>query len=254
MAPTSANAVNAHPVYKTDTIDLLEVIVASLRFPVTIETVVTTASQHTIVVCDVYHAQAGFSVTINGYDYLIVSVNDETLTLVISSATAPAPTPGDTFEMYRPVFYHGTPIATNTELVQQPDAFAKTPMVWLLETFKDRFYEAPDDARDRDVTARLFFLTQSDHEAWLTGDAYHNAIKPMRRLMEVFKRKLESQPGNYDMTNFKYDAINYAKFGVYVANRGTDKNLFADKLAGVEMSLAPLTIMKAGVCGEGCVS
>lgn len=235
--------------YRADTIDILRSVVEAMRFPVTIKSVVEDSSgTFTLTVCDLYHAQPTFSVEIDGNSYTIVSV-EHPGTLVL---TGTAPITADSFELYRPYFYHGTPIATGEELKQEDNAFDKTPMVWALEQFEDVFHRDPDDPVDRETTIRLFFLTQGDNELWTTADAYANAIKPMRRLQECFSDALAADTARFSYVPAEETVKNYAKFGVYIQDKGSTRRLFADQLAGCEMPLSPLVIMKSGICPTEC--
>ena len=126
-------------------------------------------------------------------------------------------------------------------------------MVWFLENFTDKFFDDAADTREREIRFRLFFLTQANHEKWLVNDSYHNAILPMRRLAENFIDKLRSLPARFDLISEEYELINYAKFGVYITNKGMEKSLFADKLAGCELNIS-LTVYKLDACQDDCIT
>jgi len=132
-------------------------------------------------------------------------------------------------------FFHGTPIAIGAELDKIQDAGNKTPMVWMMENFQERFYDDPLLRLERETTLRLFFLTQANHRQWVTQQAYDHCIAPMRRLMELFVEEIKND-GTYDVTDLNYSVYNYAKFGVYINEKGMPTNKFADNLSGVEMS------------------
>lgn len=231
-------------IYKESSIDIIGAVVASMTFPVQITNVSSVGNVHTLTVCDIYHAQPGFIVTIDGNQYTITDITAPDTMVVTGSA----PIVVASFFLYTPVYFHGTPIETNVELLQEDNANDKTPMVWFLENFTDRFFDDSEDTREREIKFRLFFLTQANHEQWLVDDAYHNAIEPMRRLMENFIEKLRAVPARFGLIDFEYEAINYAKFGVYINNKGMEKSLFADKLAGCELNMS-LTIYKYEGCG-----
>jgi hypothetical protein len=236
-------------IYKQSSIDIIGAVVASMTFPVQITNVVSVGTTHTLTVCDIFHAQAGFSVTIDGNAYLIEDIAAPD-TIIVTGA---APITVASFMLYTPFYFHGTPIETNVELVQEKNASNKTLMIWFLENFTDIFFDDSEDTREREIRFRLFFLTQANHEQWKVDDAYHNAIEPMRRLMENFIEKLRSLPARFDLIDWEYEAINYAKFGVYISNKGMQKSLFADKLAGCELNLS-LKINKLLDCEEDCIT
>ena len=214
-------------------LDILRDAVAAMPVTVEIKDVIDNNTSYTLHVCNPLHAQPGFKTVINGVTYRITEVTPETITVTGSVV----PVVGE-FELYRPFFYHGTPIATNTELQKERNASNKTPMVWLLRPFKERYHNG--GAYERHTTLRLFFLTQADHALWLTDQADDEAIQPMRRLLFHFLNHLATFKDSecqrvFDITNLDYDVTEYAKFGVYL-NNNVDKSLFADQLAGVELS------------------
>jgi hypothetical protein len=131
-------------------------------------------------------------------------------------------------------FFHGTPIATGAELNQIQKAVDKTPMVWMMENFTERFLEDELQRLERETDLRLFFLTQANHNQWMTETAYHKAIRPMRRFMELFVQALKND-SQFDTLELTYSVQNYSKFGVYINEKGMPTNKFADNLSGVEM-------------------
>lgn len=131
-------------------------------------------------------------------------------------------------------FYHGTPIATGTELNQIQRAVDKTPMIWMMENFTERFNEDDLVRVERETDLRLFFLTQANHFQWMTETSYQKTIRPMRRLMEMFVNALK-QDSQFDTLKLTYNVQNYSKFGVYINEKGMPTNKFADNLSGVEM-------------------
>jgi len=157
----------------------------------------------------------------------IVSFKGVTETLVSTDMTS--------YEVPYVYFFHGTPIAVGAELDKINNANNKTPMVWMMENFQERFYDDPLLRLERETTLRLFFLTQANHRQWVTQQAYDHCIAPMRRLMELFVEVIKND-GTFDVTDLTYSVYNYAKFGVYINEKGMPTNKFADNLSGVEMS------------------
>ena len=235
--------------YRRTMVDIFRDLVASMTFPVTIDSQSASGNTWTLIVCDLYHAEVGRTVTIGGNDYVIASIDSDTNTMVVTGAD---PIVVTTFNLYLPFYFHGTPIATDDELVKENEANSKTPMIWLLETFGEEREQDPLSMHDRYFTGKLFFLTQADHEKWLTDEAYIKAIEPMDRLAQTFITYIESNPGDFDLPTLKYKIDSYAKFGVYITNKGMEKNMFADKLSGVGISFSPLTLQKGGICDTPC--
>jgi len=236
-------------IYKQSTIDIVEDVVNAMVFPVEIKGIATSGTQHTLTVCNIYHAQPGFNVTIDNKKYLIKSISAPD-TIVVQGSPAITAT---SFNLYPPFFFHGTPIQQGMELNQITKAFDKTPMVWFHEQFTDRFIEDALVAMERESRIRLFFLTQADYEKWLTDDTYHNAIEPMRRLAENFIDELKVYrvgcEKRFNTDDLEFELINYHRFGVFISNRGMEKSLWADKLAGVELAIT-LPVFKINPCDE----
>lgn len=241
--------------YKKSIIDILRDVVNGMTFQVFILDYTNNGDgTHTLVVDDMYFAQVGFQVTIGGKKYTIEGIEHGEIeqcesssrdTILIKGASGNIA--ATNFNLYLPFFFHGTPLAQGVELGQITQAKNKTPMIWFYEQFTERFYENEMDTRDRTASVRIFFLTQADHDKWITDDAYHYAIEPMRRLAIVFIEELKKYPYLFDIDELEYDLLNYAKFGVFISERGMDKKLWHDNLAGCELS-GSITVYKQNGC------
>lgn len=234
--------------YREESIDILRSVVEAMQFPVTIINVSSVGDVHTLTVCDIYHVQAGFTVSIGNVSYLVKSFQFPD-TIVVQGST---PITAESFEMYRPYFFHGTPVETSAELQQNANAFTKCPMVWAMENFRDEFFDLNFSALERSIRIPLFFLSTADHRLWLTEDAYRYAIEPMRRLEEHFVRQLRSMSNRFLMDEFKEEVENYAKFGVYIREKGMDRNLLACELAGCELKQSAIKVYFSGECPTDC--
>jgi len=243
-------------IYKEDSTDILKAISSSLTFPVEILSVTNpSAGVYEVETSDMYHAQPGFEIIIGGNTYTITDIipainpdcgmGSTDLIKVKGTQNITAPS----FNLYHPHFFHSTPIAQGIEMSQKKNEFDKVPMLWLYEQFTDTFEEDPESTIERKIKFRLFFLTHGSPEKWLTNDAYKNAIKPMRRLAENFIAKIKTMSWRFDVDAMSYDILNYSKFGVFLANKGMEKELWHDKVSGVELSMT-LTVFRKDVCDE----
>lgn len=243
-------------IYDEDSVNILGDIVKSLTFPVKINSVTgPIKDKYTIETCDMYHAQPGFPVKIGGKNYVITDIvpgskpdcgtgtKDK---LIVSGSNAIAAT---TFDLYKPFFFHATPIAQGVEMEQKKNDFEKKPMAWLYEQFTDGLNHDPMSVIERTIRFRLFFLTHCDHDTWLTDECYKQSVRPMRRFAQNFIKKIKGMPWRFDVDKFEYNLLNYSKFGVFIENRGMEKKLWHDKLGGVEMS-GTLTIFRKEACDE----
>jgi hypothetical protein len=232
--------------YKKNLIDIISEWVAAIPTLITINSVSTSGDLHTISVCDVLYAQPGFEVIIGSNTYTIVSVDQTTKEIVVQGSVAIT---ASSFNLYSVKFYHGTPIQTSAELDQEHIASEKTPMIYLLELFKERFFESDlDTAFERESTIRLFALTQADFDKKLTSEFYSDYILPMRNLMENLIAIIKEDKFT-DATELESLYTNHARFGVYITNKGVEKSLFLDNLSGVEIEIT-IPRYKEGKCLE----
>lgn len=142
-------------------------------------------------------------------------------------------------------YFHGTVIATVQELKQKQFSKDKFPMVYLMETLRDQFDNSVGSAINRTSFLRLFFLCETDEDNWNTNEHYNYAILPMRNALYQFVDTLDRSAliGQFD----GYEAVNHAKFGVYMSNVGHTKRIFNDRLSGVELQIN-LPIKKSSIC------
>lgn len=245
--------------YDDISIKIIQDVVNSLTFPVKILSVANNGGgKHTITMCDMYHAQPGFEVTIGGKKYMITqttpSVSSECGSRIydVMKVKGDAATITATdFEMYKPFFFYGTPIAQGVELGQENKATNKTPMYWLrLDQLSTTYYSDDLDARECDMDFTLYPLTQANHELWLTEQATNEAVIPMHRLAQIFVAKIKSKPERFATDDMTWDIPEvFPKFGVITINRGVEKSWWHDKLGGVGLRMN-LTAYKQFSCDE----
>lgn len=217
-------------IQRTPTVDLIGDLVELLEFTVGITEVTDNEDgTFTIETCNTYHLQPGFYVTIGESEYLIESVTRNAE--IVVSGTEPITDP--TFVAYTPYYYHGTPVQVSRELTEINIASDKTPMVYLNEEIRERYF-GKDSAVDREVECRLFFLTQCDFENWLTADYHNFAINPMRELALEFvelchRSKLIGKFAEYTIET---------RQRVGIVTSGSGKKNFANAhLSGVELRI-----------------
>lgn len=236
--------------YKKSTIDILRDLIAAMDFTIEITAITTTTivldgrtvTVKRLTVCDVMHAEPGRDITLSEGTYTLRRIDATNRYFYIITTDTLAL---QSFELYPPVFYHGTPIATGIELNQEQTAADKTPMIWFAEIATDEYFDQ-DSSLDRFIRGELFFLTQNDPEKWLTDESYLNAVDPMRRLAEHFLADVQASNVFYT-DEFKYNLIAYPKFGVYIREKGVLVEKFADKLAGVQLPSC-LTVINTYDC------
>lgn len=229
---------------KRSSIQIIADTVAALVFTVLIESVVDNMDgTFTLTVCDVFHSQIGYTVTIGDNDYRIVDMEAPTMLKVSGTEAITV----DSFQLYPPFFAYGTPISNENDLSQENRADAKFPMVWMLIPFYDHFYTDPEMIYDREIKCKIYFLGQSDSTLKVTAQQYTDTVTPMHSLMETFIAKVRQLVGIYDSTDLEIDTLDYPKFGVFITEKGNLKRKFADDLAGVELSIT-LPVFRSPYC------
>lgn len=226
--------------------DILEDVISEMNFDIDVESVVDNEDgTYTLTVCDVKHLQVGFLQEIDEESYTITSIDYENKEVVVTGAVEP---PTGIFEAHNPQFYHGTIIQTNNELSRIVNVSDKTPMIYLYESFDERFNLQKDSAIERVSDVKIFFLTQANFEDWVTDDYYDHALTSMRYLLDNFLYTLDrnSEIGRIDT----YDARNHTKFGLFVTDKGYELNYFNDQLAGIELNIS--IPVKRDECELGC--
>ena len=215
-------------------------------FPVNVWKTVTVSGNYVLYCDDIYHAMEGYSLNILGNPYEIISFDEDLKTITVKGNTALS---GSFWFNMNPVyFFHGSPRETNAETAQQEDSFKKTPMIWLLESFDEEFFRDTESAYERESSVRLFFLGQAEYDK-PTAERHTNYVNPMRRLKEQFIEALYYHTEIFAEFEVTDKENIYTKFAVYVnspTGSGTQQ-LFADNLAGVELSCT-FKILKRGAC------
>ena len=164
----------------------------------------------------------------------------------VSGSLAPST---DTFDIYTPFFRHGTIIATNEELNRKHLHTDKLPMIYLHEITRERFSSDPEIAQDRESECDLHFLTDANFRDWKVVDHYKYAIAPMRNLLFAFVNQLKNSTfvGEFD----EYDVLDHAKWGVFIADRGSEKGIFDDQLSGSQLRIN-IPFLKEMNCSTYC--
>lgn len=242
--------------YRTEFTDIMYSVVQALDLSMVITDYSFTGTTHTIEVCDVKWAQVGFALPIDGNDYTVVSVDDSTNIIVLTGTEEIAVS---TFDIYRPYFRYGSPIDANNELVKQKDTEDKYPIVYLMGNFSE-FNREPDSSIDREVSFRLFTLTDSNFKRWKIADITQYAMNPMSRLMQHIKDTIVGEVpssrrqmlSSFFTEEMRYTSDPRYKYGVYITDKGATNSYFADNLSGWEMRFDDLQIRKRHACTD-CV-
>jgi hypothetical protein len=219
-----------------ETVDIVREVVSNIDNAIALTSIVDNADgTYLLNTNDTLHLQDGFPLVIGGNDYTIVTVVKD-VSVLISGSVLPVLT---SFNVYAPVYFHGTVIRVNAEMKTTADAqniFSRTPFIYLKEVLTDKvnskFNKSPIE---KETTLKILFLTQSKFKDWKTTEHYSKSIYQMTNLANRF---IESCYANKTIWEFQdYEMIPHANFGVYVDN-GHNKSIFEDQLSGIEMNIS----------------
>jgi hypothetical protein len=181
------------------------------------------------------YVQEGFTITIGVVDYEVTEVVKD-VSITISGASLPIIT---TFNLYAPVYYHGTVIKVKSEIAGEVNAqnvFAHTPFIYLREVIEDTVNSKYKDSPiEKTTDLQILILTQCNYADWKIVDHYSKSIYQMRALLKGF---IDSLYENKKISKFEnYKVKNHVNFGVYVTDKGETKSIFTDNLSGVELNI-----------------
>lgn len=216
-----------------ETVDIIREVVESIDNTFIVKAITDNLDRtYTLTTDNTLHLQEGFPLNIgaNGYD-IVTIVKDVSIT--ISGSVLPVLM---SFDIYLPVYYHGTVIRVIAEMATDgSNVFEKTPFIYLREILKDKNNSKYNQSPIGKTTAlQILILSGCKPEDWETTDHYEKAIRPMRNLTD---RLIDAIYKDARISKFEYyETINHVNFGVYV-DKGHTKSIFVDKLSGVELNI-----------------
>lgn len=177
-------------------------------------------------------ATVGYSVTIGLDDYTITDfVCNESIT--VSGASLPTVL---TFDLYAPIYKHGTILKVASELNKLKAKHLRTPMIFLHEIIEENRHLDPLDVIDNDVDCRIYFLTEYDSKNWTQEDSSEKGVQPMRALCNEFIKALSVSQYVAPLNGIG-NVKNFPVFGNTTEN-GTIKNIFNEVLSGVQLKIS----------------
>lgn len=250
--------------YKKPLTEILDTVIGAMTFPFTfVDFTVNDDGTFTLNgINDFQHLQVGYPLPINVndslddviYDIKSIDEDEKTLTLI---GDLPQQVIDDNLlppaqQAYRVYFRHGTPKETSEELNKDPlNVYKDTPLIWLLEDFTETFFDDPEWNVQRESKIRLFFLADADHSGTVNMIT-NSAMVPMSRLLQKFIYQIENTPKIFDSKTDDGDIIEYSttqhtKFGIYITNKGADRQILTGTFTGVELQIT-LRLFKTGEC------
>ena len=227
------------PKYRRPFIQILSEVIASMVATIQVTSVVLNGDgSQTLSCCDIFYAQKKFNVTINSLSYKItaVSFTDSTITVMPNFTGVSTIAPKTIFTLYQVYFFHGTPAATQEELVKIKNENNKTPMIWLWENYKESIFEF--EMIERRISVELYALTQPPEllPRMQTDEIYNECIDAMQRLIEFFVETLRYRTDIFYTDELEYETENFARFGIIARSLGSAKQIFTSNLSGVSFS------------------
>jgi len=139
-----------------------------------------------------------------------------------------------TIQLPVPTFLFGTKLATNMEWTKMSnDVKAKTPIIWLLETTREKVY-GRGDTREREFDLRMFFLDETNIKDFKTKDHREQVVRPMQQLVLEFIETVKRNRAYQTIED--YEMMSFSRFGVQKDN-GMFQNILDANLSGVELRL-----------------
>lgn len=236
--------------YRKSTIDLLRDIANAMTFTVEIKSVTqNTDGTQTLSVCDIFHAQSDFTVTIDSYSYSITAIDANAKTITVKGTPTITAT---SFDLYKPYFFFGTPIQTGMELNKESEVnIEHTPMIYLAIPYQDK--DSYDNSPiTRQTTFDLYFLTKGSDGEWLNERLFDEGVFPMRRLMENFVQAIIDEVKTFDIIPASQISApkDFPNFGVYLQGKGIPKRMWTDKLSGTMLHFDGIGVWDDGLCKD----
>ncbi len=196
---------------------------------------------YTIHTCSTLWASIGFTVTIAGQTYTIMSfVPDQSITVqgtvALSLTTA-------SFQLYAPKFYHGTIKATDTDLNTKVNANLlltdKLPMGWLHEPTDETIDEDMMKAIGMRSKCELYFMIDYSSKSipWTNDQHYEFAVWPMRNLIDAFMESVSRAKTLNSNLIKKSSPVDLPRFGSYTGKSNSDTTVFSQPMSGTRFNI-----------------
>lgn len=187
-------------------------------------------------------ALPSFDISILGNDYKITEVvYNESIT--VSGATLPSVL---TFDLYEPIFKHGTIRVVAGELNKVVNHRERLPLIYLKEQLTEKLHFDGLDPLDSEPDVNIYFLAPCDYPNWTQEDGDVKGIQPMRALASEFIKVLARNQYVAPLTSTG-DLRNYNIFG-NITDNGVTKNIFNEPLTGVGLRITIPFLRECDCC------
>ena len=212
------------------TVDILDDFIKSLDLSGSVTGFSDDGTNTTLEVRSTYHARRGMFLNVDGDDYRILAVVNNTSIEVEGLIPNPL-----AYRAPNPFYFHGTPMMTNANHISGAKDADKTPMIYLYEILRER--DMSRNSRvSRESDLRLFFLDNADFDTWDTDDHYSKRLVGLNNLVDAFEVAAEAYTCCFYLFETSFTRINHVNWGIWRDNSGHEKRIFDDNLTGVELS------------------
>ena len=198
----------------------------------------------TINTCDTFYLIPCKTIVINGIKFEVQNdgfIQDESFVIKevtkYSNSKTITEIKVDSFDLYKPFFFHGSPVAVNNVLSNIKFGDDKTPTVYLWETLREKHFEKSSGspiAFEYDV--KIFFLDSAKWDTWDPDQHKERVIDPMKSLLNEFKKVVNKNRKLFAQLE-DFVTIPRANFGVYQKDLGVMSSYFSDMTSGVELNM-----------------
>lgn len=212
-------------------VDVMKYILGQLDYTVKVKSI----ALPNVFVCETTkHLTVGNIITDGGgLEYLVTAID-------VNNYVELTPTNGNTVDFDSDVMnlppvhlQHGTPQMVNNEYLDaEVDTVDKTPFIWVYENTESDL-PARDSSLEATFDVRLFLLAWANEPEWVNDQHNDLAVKPMQNLSQQIIDVINA--------DYSFKRVNGGRtrprsnFGVYVTNKGNEKDIIDEDLTGVEL-------------------
>ena len=185
----------------------------------------------TVNVCNTAWAMVHKKITMSGTEYKIVSIVRDT------SITVTGLPSGDSYSVSIPFFTYGTPKQVDVEREFKREGGTKvTPMIYLFAPVTETKNHNPLSPIDKTINFVMSVLADYEDDSF-TEEIVEYSVKAMRKLSDSIIDTIKKQIGEVDPDTITQTVKEYPKYAQYFDKSGATKNIFSEKLSGVENNL-----------------
>lgn len=218
-------------------VDIVGDIISKLNFTVVITgNVDNGGGNHVLSMDNTYYLRKKKRIDIGGSEYVVTDfVFNQSITVKPSGHTTPIVV--DSFELPAPLFFHGTVISTEREVILTMEKGpSKYPIVYLYENIKERFSGPKSKYLERESSIQLFFIDMYNKDNQLNDTLLDGTLRPLSNLDAQFLIEIRKSGNGIAKLTDDYDRMNLARFAI-TNFQGETKRIFNEYLSGVQLDI-----------------